>query len=78
MIHALYSGSTIDMARQKKTAKIVDDMQGDLPRSMIGRRVTIVSRQRSQDVDGDEAFAAIPKGWKNPRLFWKEELKFDK
>jgi len=62
---------------KKKEATIVDDMQGDLPKSMVGRRCVIQSRQRSQDVDGSKAYSAIPKGWKKPRLFWDDELKFD-
>lgn len=58
-----------------KTAKLDFDVQSDLPRSMLGRRVQLHGRQPSMDVDGSRAYSGTPSGWKNPRVFWEDELR---
>ena len=59
-----------------KTATLDMDVQNDLPRSMIGRQVKIHGRERTMDVDGQRAYSGTPGGWKRPRVFWEDELRF--
>lgn len=56
-------------------ARITSDSQGNLASSLIGKKCTIVGRVRSQDMDGERAYAAVPDGRKNPKTFWASELK---
>ncbi len=56
------------------TARITSDVQGDLPRSVVGKRGTVIGRVRAQDVEGDRAYAVVPQGRKTAKTFWASEL----
>ena len=58
-----------------RKAVIAQDSQGDMPKSLLGKKCTVVGRVRSQDVDGDKAYAVLPEGRKKPKTMWESELR---
>lgn len=52
------------------------DACGDLPKSLIGRRGKLVSRNEAHDDCGQRAWNVRFKGWKNTKVLWEDEFLF--
>lgn len=57
-----------------KWVRCVKDACGDLPKSVIGRKARIISRNKIHDEMKKKAYNVIFNGWKSKKVLWEDEF----
>jgi hypothetical protein len=58
----------------KQFVRCIYDACGDLPKSIIGRRGELVSRNKKHDETGLKAWNIRFSGWKGTKVLWEDEF----
>jgi hypothetical protein len=62
--------------RKNSLVRFIKDASGDLPKSLVGRRAVVLSRQKDHDEIGKLAFTVRFTGYKKTHVLWDDELEF--